>query len=119
MNKFSRKILLRHVSQYFNQPRVNAVDDRERNSDGQLTIRQFSPSVFIVWPDRRWFVFGQREFESAKCVDVAVGYVMDRLPQRPTLGPVRCIKLLVIQSLHRGRQSTETLVVSTIRAHRA
>src|SRR5262245_39543498 len=63
-------------------------------------IVQFSPPILEIGLDSRP-VFGQRQPESDIAIEVAVGEMMDDVPDRPSAGTIWGFKLLGRQSLDR------------------
>ena len=84
----SKRLQQRHPSA------VERFEQRKRYIDRRDTrIVKLGPTVLVVGL-YRGFIFSQRELEPAVAVQVAVGNVMHDLPNSPTIGAIRCVKLL-------------------------
>src|ERR1035437_5290972 len=66
-----------------------------RDIDGQFTVIEFGPAIFIVGADHRRFVLGQCELEPNIRIGVTIGDVMHCLPNGPAAGTVFSIKLRI------------------------
>src|SRR6185503_14008011 len=85
--------------------RVDVLDQRQRYGDrGRLAIDGLGPQLLVVRLDRR-IVLGHAQLEADVRVHVAVRDVVHDLPRRPSAVAVWRIKLLLGQSLHRGREA--------------
>src|ERR1700690_715333 len=88
---------------------IQPLQHYERAFDGLARIGQLRPPILHVGLDGRP-VFGQRELESHVRVHVAVGEVMDHLPNRPAAFAISCVELRVGESANRLTQPSGSLL---------
>ena len=89
----ARKIVIRERAKQHHPSVVERFSQRERGFKGRaLRIVKLSPSVFLIRLDSR-LIFGQSQLEAYITVKVAVGQVMNYLPDGPSPIAVRRIDL--------------------------
>ena len=75
---------------------VNTINDPKRGLNWKFGVGELRQAVFVLGPDRRRLVLGQREFEPAIGIHVAVGNVMNCLPDSPAARTIRRVELLIV-----------------------
>lgn len=102
MHERSRIVIRCDRAEQPDPPIVQHLEHRERRLDRRRArVIEFRPQRFIVRLDR-WIVLRQRPLEADVRVQVTVRYVMHDLTYGPPPGPVRCVKLRVVQTADRG-----------------
>src|SRR5271155_16291 len=75
---------------------------RGRNGP-RASISQLGPTAFLIGEDS-WPVLGQAETNTGIRIHVAIGHVVNQLPDRPSSRTIRCLELLLGKSGHCGSQ---------------
>src|ERR1700693_5934524 len=109
MSKVPLPVGFRKRPQQRNPARMQAFEQPQRHFHwSRPRVRKLSPPVLCIWFDGRLFL-SERQLEARVAVEVTVGNMVDHLPHRPTLGPVRRVELCIGKTADRHCQVRRSL----------